>query len=158
MKARDVKRTVSLICAVLIGSPALAADLELKCKGHLGKITDRMEEGRIKTALGPPIPVEYNVSFSGAAVTVEANPKYDLGGAPFGSVPKLFIKKSGITRLEFESVERSRRSKQIALVYGVFISETGSAHIYWRDFERWGLWGRCEFLVSTRSIVSPGAA
>jgi hypothetical protein len=149
-----VKRILAIISAVLISSHASAADLKLKCRGGLGKITGWQGEGAEKRPLVHFINIEFDLSISDREITFEADPKYDLGGTPVRSVLTLPFKNTDNTISKFESVERSKRPGQEARgrIVGYF-SKTGAAHIYWRDDER-GLSGKCEFQVGTRSTTS----
>jgi hypothetical protein len=141
-----VKAILAILCGLLIGSPAIAADLELKCRGFVG-------EGR-STRLTP---VEFAVSVSDLDVTVQADPKHDLHGAPIRSVLRLVLTKSDTTTFEFESAERMTRPgyEALALISGIINSRRGTVTIGWRGVGLPYISGKCEFLVSMRSTTSP---
>jgi hypothetical protein len=145
MKARDVKPILFILCAVLIGSPAIAADLELKCKGWL------VEEGPMARL------IEFVASVSDGEVRVEADPKYDFGQPPTPSHLKLVLRKSDDRFLEFESVERMTRRQGMARIFALFNRSNGWMTISWREDEprRRYLTGQCELLVGTRTAISP---
>jgi hypothetical protein len=146
---RDVKSILAIACAVLIGNAAIAADLEMKCRGTLTEA--RKPATAIKT--------EFVVSISGGEVTVAANPEHDIGGTPIPSVLKLVLAKSDDWFVQFESVERSKRPdlKGKKRIFGVFMRKRASVFIQRFDDTVWHLAGECEFLVSTRSTFSPKA-
>jgi hypothetical protein len=135
-KARDVKPILAIICTVLIGSSAFAADLELKCRGDLFE--------------GPrpahPIAIEFAVSVSGSEVTLQADPKYSLGGPPF------VLKRSNAAMVHFESVERSKSPgrEEKPRASGTFFRTAGRIFIGLDDEAR-RLVGDCELLVGSRS-------
>jgi hypothetical protein len=134
-----VKLILTILCAVLVGSPAFAADLELKCRGSL------VEKGPVAR------PIELVVSVSDGEVRLRADPKYDLGAS------RLILKKSDATTLKFESVERTKRPgyEARALIDGQFFRASGSVHVYWMDDETRYLSARCEFLLGARSAILP---
>ena len=137
-----MKPILAVVCAVVICSPALSADLELKCKGGLHE--------------GPrpahPIGIEFLVSISGKEVTLQADPKYGIGGT------KLVLRRSEPAIMLFESVERIERpgDKSYVRIGGTFFRTVGRIFIFWQDDnEKRTIVGDCEFLVGISSIVLP---
>jgi hypothetical protein len=133
--ARDMKPIIALVCAALIGSPAIAADFELRCRGEL---PDRPRDAR-------PIGLEFGVSISGSEVTLHADPKYGIAGTT------LILTKSDPAIMIFESVERIERTgdKTYARIFGIFFRPAGRVFIHWQERS---LIGDCELLVGTRNM------
>jgi hypothetical protein len=147
---RDVKSILAIACAVLIGNSAVAADLEMKCRG-------RLSEAYKPATL---IKTEFVVSISGGEVTIKANPEHDIGGTPIPSVLKLVLKKSDHWSIQFESVELSKRpdKKGKRRIFGIFIRRDAFIFIERFDDKVWHLGGDCEFLVGMHSSISPKVA
>jgi hypothetical protein len=146
LKAHDVKLFLAIICAVLIGRPAIAADLELKCKGSL--VDPRRPVRTTK--------IEFVVSITDREVTFKIAPKY-LGGAPIPPVVKLAITKADGSILEYETGERRPSNPERPRAFGVLSTTRPGSGFVWVDDDGgfWGVISGCEFLVGARTTISP---
>jgi hypothetical protein len=138
---RDVKLILPILCALLLGSPAIAADVELQCRGDL------IEGPRPATITK----VKFAVSLSGREVALQIDPKYGLEALP------LFIIKSNPLFVVFESVERSKNPSRESkpMIMGGFFRAAGKIFIDWEVGETRSVAADCEILVGSRSTISP---